>query len=795
MGGPVATRKQRKKKAKIEAAAATGPRSSRGRRAPRRDRPAPVAAIEAQHARLSQRLASRKDRFSQLLSKAIKDEQAGQHLITRSGLTEPEQQEMHALAPQAHEEFRSELTAVIARLRQLLADGDPLYTVGFVQAMNLMTPWGEYYEPTHEGRETTVELIASLLASQPFNGNRAPMPDERMAHVHEETERITDLLTLFNMTTPPGDDTAAAELRFLGAMHWMGIRGSSFGNHGKELAQAVFRPFDQWMRQTYGFTIDDAIAVAEAFEGLWIHSVNTLLGRGAEFANAVAEYLEDESRLSSEVRERLAAPDARVNAMGRAAIDVFQDGVRDATSFTLDQLLAAAPSLDHDRAAAVLAELSVAVGSLDGEAYSGLFDRSPLVERPFLRLDDRFALPVPGMLLRDLFSVLDRRLIEGRPGYSKRRAKTLDKLAVEWIAKMLPGSSALTNLHYREDELDGLVVFEDVALVIEGKGSAISYQAHRGDVKRLVREIKRSVEEALEQGVRARDFILGPDEAVFRDDRGVEMLRLAPGAIREVHIVNPTIHELVGLGPQLARFRSQGLFPTGELPWSVYVNDLRVIAETCNTSAVFLHYLIWRSRLPLGEQVIVGDELDLWGAYLLAARFPPLEKNGKHHLGNSTTDFDAYYDGLMGRGPKRKPPQKFLPLSAGAIVERLARERPDGWRKAAGVILDLSLVELGFVTSNAAKELGDEATRAGAFIEVEFGRGILIGVPRGIDRTLAVEHARKTRSDASFFVYVSGGGKRGEIVWASYGSSFSQELSDFEKAYTAALPSVFPSSG
>ena len=216
-----------------------------------------------------------------------------------------------------------------------------------------------------------------------------------------------------------------------------------------------------------------------------------------------------------------------------------------------------------------------------------------------------------------------------------------------------------------------------------------------------------------------------------------------------------------------------------------------MIAETCENPAVFLHYLVWRGRLPLGEQVIVADELDLWGAYLFGARFPPLGENGIHHIGNSTTDFDAYYDGLNGRGPKRKAPRKLLEEPAGSFVTRMAEARPPGWRKAAGVVLDLSIPELAFVCAKT-REAGQVATAEGQFAEFSFGRGVLIGVPKSVDRAGVLEHAKPDRRDASFFVYGrEAGRKRGELAWATYGMEVSQELSDFEKHFNAATPSAF----
>jgi hypothetical protein len=785
----VASRKQRKKKAKAKSRARAAGKPADA--LPSKERPTPVQAIESKHAELAASLARRSDRFSQVLAKSFRDERAGQHLVTRNDLSAEERDELAALREPAHAEFRAELVAAIERLRQLLRQGDPLHSVAVVQVTNLMGTWGGYYEPTERGGENSVELVAGLVASQVLAPDAEALPDAEMQHVFEELSRILELVFLVNFTNRRDGDPREEALRFTSAMHWMSIRGNSFGDHGRELAIAVFTPFDQWMTATYAFTIADAIEVGDIVVNLWDVSVNSLLNHAREFADGVGAYLDDRQRLPREVREKVVTAADRDNAARYAFFDAFRSHVAGATTFTLDELCEARPSLDRDRAAAVLRELSVDIGSIDPASYSGLFDPSPLVEQPFLQHGDRYMLPVPGMLVRDIFTVFDARLMRERPGYPKSQAKTLDRLAVELLASALPGAEIYTNLHYGPDELDGLVLFEDIAFVVEGKGSAISFQARRGDLERLVNEIRRSVEEALDQGVRARDFILAPGDSVFFDGHGSELVRLSDGAIREVHIVNPTIHELAGNALQLTQFRSRGLFPTGELPWSIYINDLRVIVETCDNPAIFLHYLTWRSRFALGEEVIVSDELDLWGTYLFAARLPPVDENGFHHLGNSTTDFDAYYDGLMDRGPKREAPSKFLEEPARSFVGRMVTDRPPEWRKAAGVLLDLSIPELAFVCAKS-KRAGQMATARNHFVEFDFGRGVLIGVPAHADQETVLEYAAEARSDASFFVYAKeSGSKDGSIVWAHYGATISFELSEFERRADAASPSAF----
>ncbi len=245
-----------------------------------------------------------------------------------------------------------------------------------------------------------------------------------------------------------------------------------------------------------------------------------------------------------------------------------------------------------------------------------------------------------------------------------------------------------------------MVLFDSVALIVEGKATALSVQSLRGDVQRLARDIKRSVQEAWEQGSRAKSDLASGQDIVFSDSKGREILLLQARAFEEVFIVNPTLHALAHYGPHLPALRALGLFPDGEYPWSVYINDLRVISDIVDNAAEALHYLIWRSRLHLGDRVIASDELDLFNAFLLGENYlTPLEDSrlGRIIVSASTVDFDDYYIGEAGKGPKARKPRKFSIPVIQKFVERLSRERPKGWLEAAGVCLELTPAQLAAI--------------------------------------------------------------------------------------------------
>lgn len=521
----MASRRQLKRRAKRRAQA-------RGEAPPKLERPTPVQAVELHHQAQADRWASRPDRFSQLLARAFNDEHSGQNLMTRSGLTTEERAELASLRDEAHAMFGKELADATLALRAHLGKGDPLYIVALVQAMNLMTPWGSYYEPTHPGRENRVELIAGLLASQAPSQSREAPTSAEMQQIFDEVEHILDVLYLFNFSMPRADEPEIATLRFTSAMHWLNLRGSSFADHGEELARSLFSPHDPWLVETYGFNVSDLISAGRAIDSLTHRALNALLKDAGEFADGVVTHLADPSsrkRLPAAVRASTATADGREAAARFAFMDAFQSGIRDAATFTIDQLCAEVPSVPRAHMAAILSELSIQVGGVDPADYTGLFDPTPFVERPFLQLDDRYVVPVLGMLVRDTVALLDRRLIHNNPNYSRSRAKTLDRLAVGYLKSMLPGATAHANLFYDGTEIDGLVLFDGTAIIVEGKGSSISFQARRGDVRRLVKEIRDSVQAAWEQGARARDFILAAGDSVFLGEDAGHRSRIPPG--------------------------------------------------------------------------------------------------------------------------------------------------------------------------------------------------------------------------------------------------------------------------
>jgi hypothetical protein len=199
-----------------------------------------------------------------------------------------------------------------------------------IQASNLLGRRGAYYEPTHRGFESKVELVAGLLLTQPASSDPPDISTRTIQAIHDALDAIVDLMLLRNLSAPKRDDLLAAELRFMGVWHWMTLRGSSYAHHGRELANAICQPFDNWCFEQYGFVFDDVLRLADAVDALWNERMNSLFAQAAAFANQVEGHIRapERRKLTAEVRAKLDSAEARKTLVQRAAAEVYERGVR-----------------------------------------------------------------------------------------------------------------------------------------------------------------------------------------------------------------------------------------------------------------------------------------------------------------------------------------------------------------------------------------------------------------------------------------------------------------------------------
>lgn len=667
------------------------------RRQQRNNRAAEQPTVIQAMARNTQRMqeamqarASEGDRFAELLAKTVKVTEDETYLMQQSGLTKVEAEELHGLAPEYADRYERALKDEVVAFQNAINCVNPLPVIAVFMMENVFGIEGLYFEPLETGRESKVEFVVGSFVASNFANCREVIDPTRdlMFKLLEHVEKVFELAHLANLAREMANDPHSAEtdVRFRSRAHRLSVRGSSYAEHGRDLAKAVFGPLSDQVTKRVGFGAHDVIDLDIAVTDLVETRVNEFLRRTLF---RVAEIADE------------AGPTPTKEQIEEAS-GLLQEWPTEALTITTDDLTGLPREAELK---AALEALSLPLGE-EIEPYSSPWDTSPLSTRPFVRYGDRYMLPVPGILSREMSAVMEPHVKPHLSKFEDWRAKQLDEEAVSHLVRMLPGAQAWTSLYYwvEEDgqrkrvELDGLVLYEGIGFILEGKANPLAPPSLRGDVKRLRNEIKKTVERAFQQAIRAKNYV-SSGKVTFENERGDIVVEIDGSALDRIYTINPTLHELGDQAVQLGRFHELGLFQDESLPFSVFINDLRVISEIVQVPMEFIHYLEWRARLPLGTRVAVGDELDLFGSFLLRQQLDRMIASfGYVHVGNTSTDFDAFF---MSRNPRAKDRPKMLMLGRELrdFADRLARERPDGWMDAVGTCLELSLSEVAIVSA------------------------------------------------------------------------------------------------
>jgi hypothetical protein len=311
--------------------------------------------------------------------------------------------------------------------------------------------------------------------------------------------------------------------------------------------------------------------------------------------------------------------------------------------------------------------------------------------------------------------------------YAKHRGDYLEREALRLLDGVFPGCTIHRGLDYfvpdpdatgpetlperytKRVEGDGLLLIDDVALILEAKAGALTDASKAGNATRLTSDLNKLVTAAADQTDRMRQRI--------EQDRG---LRLGNGTwldldhIREVHSIAVSLDDLSGIATVTSELVLTGILTTADLPWTISLHDLRIITELVERPAEFLLYLRRRTEPDVTRRFHAVDELDFFleffatGLYVepdpdrVQAELPQFGepsvaskrrfKNQRLTFLTSRTDqLDAWYFYRLGARQTPAPKPRFNPDPQLVIlVDALANQRKQGWLRVGTTLLDAS---------------------------------------------------------------------------------------------------------
>jgi hypothetical protein len=306
----------------------------------------------------------------------------------------------------------------------------------------------------------------------------------------------------------PSDPAAYARANSFDA--WLTIRGSAYPQHGCWFAEKLYSPYASLFLKEFGFELSDINDISKEFNRRWRLKLTKATDTARDIANALSG--ESASTTEKPSRQWLDCYLAGLLALLPAALTVSSD--------QFDRLLP-----ERDRASLILRHLGVRAGTWT-ERFTGPLSEPATSERPFLILPKNgtgefytsdasvIMLANPAALHQELHFTLDRILSRSSPSnWPNTRARVVDSATVSLLSKLLGTSNSATNVFYTDRdgvryEMDGIVQFDRIVILIERKGAPLKISSRRGDTARLRAQLNDLIGGAWEQLERDKTYIL-----------------------------------------------------------------------------------------------------------------------------------------------------------------------------------------------------------------------------------------------------------------------------------------------
>lgn len=622
-------------------------------------------------------------------------------------------QKMHAELPQSIREKA-------AQLRNILRHYNPLDVIGNVAFMNIFFNPETYKEPTHEGLQAHVEYVTLLCLQDEYREGETRLIDGPTLEKIETTVRDIFRETLWYYITESADPenptprSGVERLRQQTIIEELVVRSPAYFHHLEEMLRDLFSlpTIRAHIRKTLDFDILTALKCVRVMGDLAesrLHARrDAAKTQGKRLRAAACQYRRthqvDEEFDESVLRQLAALPGTKVKELTRNySVAWAFTAFGEIHSFSPTEL-ALATCCDEREIQSLLQTFSVAFGAVPADFFMPS-PTHPLQLTPVVRHPGGYFCPIPDLFLwaiRPRIEAILKNDAKLWDRYQKARAGFLIDESLRWFKKALPAAETHKSLKYTfaekthstEYELDGLVSFDTVTFLIEGKAGGLTPPSRRGAPLRLQEEMGKLLAEPHRQALRARAFITETAKPTFILSDGT-LLEFDKSRFKKFVLVTVTLDSLDPFTTTLHKLRNLGVFPEGDLPWAIYLLNLRIISEMLEFPSQLVHYL--GRRLPINEvnKYHAHDELDWFGNYLVEGLFfegrPELAGVDNVALGSYTTDFDDYYRYEMGRRDTTvaKPRQK-MPDIVRQVIAELERNNGYGYLAATTAILDMS---------------------------------------------------------------------------------------------------------
>jgi hypothetical protein len=514
------------------------------------------------------------------------------------------------------------------------------------------------------------------------------------------------LFTRRTEATPPSE---IDDLRFQLDSERLALRGDRYPLFLQEYWRDSLGPYDPWIKQLYGISVDELITGLQAIEE---YLKTGVLGRYADVissSNALMERLREKSYAVDSgateeeferTRQALASPefaDALNDAQEKARL-TFTSAIFDITDLT-------------PLPKSLLSTLSVRPGEavLRDPTLTGHDDLSPLSDsllhfKPFLQVGDRVYSFYHSGFEDRIAEIIEGDLLSKESNDATTMAKKLsdhlETVSKELLSQVLQPDYVFDQVFYPNPdhpgdfaELDILLSVDDLLFLVEVKSGGLSAAASRGAPKSLAKDLSGLIIAGQRQSERAERYIKSQSEALFYDAPGGNIIhRVRIADYRKVFRVVVTRECLGWVGAKIAVLSILDTGLSKSFPWHISIDDLRIVAALfAGKDLQFAHFLEQRLKASSEARLFQHDEIEHIALYQKLNQYHELPVRGVHHMSFDPSymkHIDLYFDARYA-GESPSVPEQALPAQMKAFLEAFHASRLPGRFEVASILLSM----------------------------------------------------------------------------------------------------------
>lgn len=648
----------------------------------------------------------------------------GNIVSLKNNYTEQDLLERNKELAQQYEEKKAEIDTLVMDIREKISRCDPLSLLMAAMERGMLNILNTVSEIQIEGKHNfelrTVEYIQSILVSQEnyfekFHSNQ----EELIEKVLEEVDELymkTQIFYIFwaAKTMIDDEDLNEKDIQYIMEAQLMGnVRGKRYQFQQLTNMKSLLLPHSEKMEELYEVSAQDLLTGLEKLEySLSSAKLDSMKGMFNEFLKfqqaSEGKSLEDIEKLFDEIRDSQQNLELSKKCFGTDLYDI-----KKVTGWS-DILI---NSLSWN--------LSECKDFIDDKDFSGWIIRDlPVQKKPFIKIDGASYCFDYYNLFDNIYRIIQKDMKKHDSKYTTQWAeiqqRASETLVEEQFKRLLPGCQSYVGNYYpvgnslkKMDENDIMILYDDTLIIAEVKAGSFTYTPAITDYKAHKSSFDSLIGKADYQCERTLSYINKSEQITFYDDKKNEKVIFNREKYKNIFTFCVTVDNFNAFE---AKIEKMNFLQVNSGTIAISVDDLEVYTVYFDSPLYFLHYLKQRKAATRSKTLLLSDELDHLGMYIVHNNYEmyadEFDDCNSFAAYGYREDLDAYFASLHCKEVESDKPVQEIPNEIRKIISIVEEKKLYGRVSFVNFLLDYApetrnqLVETIHYLLKRQKEVG-----------------------------------------------------------------------------------------